>query len=88
MDDEQVIRKAARAGIEYAETAWAFAAMRAELIERWVGSTSGETAHREKLFVAVQTLDAVQKALLASIDNGKVARHSAEMTALLNPQNR
>lgn len=86
MDDEQIIRKAARAGIEYAETAEAFAGIRAEMVARWATSTLGEAVLRERLFLSVQIVDAVQKALLSTIDNGKVAKHSAEMTALLNPR--
>jgi len=86
MDDEQIIRKANRAAIEYLETAEAFALTRQALIDKWAGSDLSAGAERERLFYSVQSLDAVQKVLLQVIDSGKIAIASAEMQALLNPR--
>jgi len=86
MDDEQIIRKANRAAIEYLETEEAFAAVRQALINKWAGSELGASAERERLFFSIQSLDAVQTALRGVIEDGKVARHVADLQAQLNPR--
>lgn len=76
------LHRAGRASSELSMTDEIFTQLRAGAIEKWAATGIDHIATREKLFLTVQTIDAVRKALFEAVENGKVeafARHQAEM---------
>ena len=73
-----------RAGRELSETEAAFAAVRAAMVKRLLESPLSAGEDRERLYHAVQSLDAVRAALRQVVDSGKIeaaAREAAEAVA-------
>ena len=73
-----------RAAHELAETETAFAAVRAAMVKRLFESPLSGGDERERLYHAVQSLDAVRAAMRQVIDSGKIeaaARDAAEQVA-------
>jgi hypothetical protein len=84
--------KASRAGIELRETAEIMASLRQNAFETIAASPFDAEKQREKLYLFVQTIDAVKKALQAAVDAGLIEASAeqtrqilAEHTTLLRP---
>lgn len=71
LDDAR--RRATRAQRELDETNGAFNMMRESAVKAWLSSKSNEAEHREELYRAVQTIDAVRSYLMQIVDGAKVA---------------
>jgi hypothetical protein len=85
LTEEQRLERAARAQAELTLTDAILDEMRAKLIDRWAGTGIDHVATREKLFLAVQNIDAFRGALKRCVTDGQVLKHTAEMAALLAP---
>jgi hypothetical protein len=79
MNDEAAVRAAHRAQQELTQTEAAFTGLRQAMIDQWSQTASDQEHKREKLFLAVQTLDAVRKALLETVAAGEVANYVVEL---------
>jgi hypothetical protein len=80
----EAMARGERAGRELAETEAAFAAVRAAMVKRLLESPLNAGDERERLYHAVQSLDAVRAALRQVVDAGKIeaaARDAAEAVA-------
>lgn len=87
-----VTRRAAQARIEMDETETAFTALRAAMLEEIATSSLAHQDKRERLYLGIQALDGVRKALRQLVDAGLVentltaARAAmAEQTTFLRP---
>lgn len=75
------IARSHAAAREYAETETAFAALKGAMIGRLFTTPMHASDERERLYHAVQTLDAVRMAMREVIDSGRievVAREAAQ----------
>lgn len=81
MSDQHEAAAGGRAGRELAETEDAFDKLRAAMIAEWASTRVDQTDTREKLFLAVQTLDAVRAALIKMVDAGEAANARLELAA-------
>ena len=73
-----------RCARELAETETAFAAVRSAMVKRLFESPLNGSEERERLYHAVQSLDAVRAAMRQVIDSGRIeaaARDAAEQVA-------
>ena len=78
------IHRGERAAREFAEHDAAFAALREAMVKRLFESPLSAGDERERLYHAVQTLDAVRMAVRQVIDSGRLeaaARDAAEAVA-------
>ena len=64
---------------EYAETEAAFAALKGAMIGRLFATPMNATEERERLYHAVQTLDAVRMAMREVIDSGRIEAAAREV---------
>lgn len=85
MSPEERALRANRASIELPQTEIAFAELRDAIVEKWAATSVDHVATREKLFLSIQALDAVRKALMRSAADGVMLRHAEETAALLAP---
>jgi hypothetical protein len=74
-------REGAQAQQELVQTEAAFAAVRQAMVERLLNSAVADTAAREKLYLAVQSLDAVRKVLFDVIAGAQIEEAVAGMEA-------
>ena len=68
--NRDVIAKGHAAKHELTETEDAFARVRAALVAKLWGSTLDQSEERERLFMAVQALDAVRTVMREAVDAG------------------
>jgi hypothetical protein len=85
LTQEQRLERSSRAAVELPQTEQAFAELRAAIIEKWASTPTDHVTTREKLFLAVQSLDSVRKALIRVATDGAVLKHTAEVAELLAP---
>jgi len=83
-EEAQEAARGRQAAFELRETEKAFADVRQGLFEVIAKSALGEQELREKCFLAVQSLDAVKKALVEVAAGAAVADHSALIRGILN----
>ena len=74
-------REAAKAQQELTQTEAAFAAVRRAMVDRLLGSAVADGAAREKLYLGVQSLDAVRKVLFDVIAGAQIEEAVAGMEA-------
>ncbi len=72
MTDVNAIHRAGQARTELRETHAAFDAVRAAMVAQLLGSPLTASVEREKLYLGVQALDAVRKALQHVVDGGAI----------------
>lgn len=82
---DRAIPRGAKARAELDLTGQFFDKMREMAIERWESTSVDQTATREKLFLSVQTINAVRRALFEAVEAGKVEAHARHMAELLSP---
>ncbi len=78
------IARGEAAAREYAETERAFASLREAMVKRLFDTPLAAAEERERLYHAVQTLDAVRMAVRQVIDSGRIeaaAREAAGVVA-------
>lgn len=75
MEDHEVRARGAKARQELELTDQAFAGLRQAALEEIVATSPDQVAKRERLVICAQLIDAVRKALQASIDAGEVANY-------------
>lgn len=73
--------KAAR---EFEELSAAFDKVRADLLESIANTKLGEQDARERIYLAVQTMDAVKAALIGVANNAALADHEANISKVMN----
>lgn len=66
---------------EYEQTESAFAAVRAAMVERLFRTPLAAADERERLYLSVQTLDAVREALMTAMTSGEIERYVEEIAA-------
>jgi hypothetical protein len=76
-------KAAAQCKREYQQTEAAFDAVRAALVEKLFATKLDEPLVREKLYLAVQSLDAVRVCMEQVITTGEIERHVEETRELL-----
>lgn len=64
----------------------AFDALRDGLISRWAGSVTSDSEERERLFYAVQTLDAVRGVLVQAVQDGDYIKANDELAEMMKPK--
>jgi hypothetical protein len=69
MDDDARLRRALRAANELPETAAIFDRLRAGMMERWAATPMAASDERERIYLAVTTLNTVQNALRELADD-------------------
>ena len=74
------IARGQAAAREYAETATAFDTLKAAMIARLFTTPLTAADERERLYHAVQTLDAVRMAVREVIDSGRIESAAREAT--------
>lgn len=74
--DGETLRRTQQAKDELQLVGEAFEGIRQALIRRWLETTLDQTALREKLHTAAQTITAVEKALMGAVAAGEVANYS------------
>lgn len=74
-EEGDTIRRAERAGRELAETAAAFERLRGAMVDELLASPVVETALRERLYLGVQVLDGVRRALHEAVSAGEMANY-------------
>jgi hypothetical protein len=80
------IRDAAQARSELRQTEDAFSAMKAAAMNAWLSTKDGETAHREQLYRAVVTIEAVREHLFQIVATGDLeAAEQAFLKSLNQP---
>lgn len=80
MTDGDEIARGQRAHREFTELEAAFAKLRAASLEKIVVTEPGDVAGRERLVVAVQTLDAIKDELLRLVGAGRAAQTRQDKT--------
>ncbi len=70
---------------EYAETEAAFDALKAAMIARLFTTPLSAADERERLYHAVQTLDAVRVAMRGVIDSGRIEAAAREAAQAFGP---
>lgn len=85
MTDDETIALGHRAEAELSLTSKAFEGLRAKLIEKWISTPLEAVETREKYHQAVQTIGAVQSALMEVVASGHVAAHARAQADLLAP---
>lgn len=81
------VHRGSKASQELSLTNEVFDKLKAGAIDKWLSTSVGQEATREKLHQVVQVIESVRKALHEAVDNGKVeafARHQAELYAPAN----
>jgi hypothetical protein len=71
----ETLRVAERAATELTQTSAAFDRLRAAMVEELLASAVGNAAVREKLYLGVQVLDGVRRALQEAVSAGEVANY-------------
>jgi hypothetical protein len=66
---------------EYEQTESAFAQVRAAMVERLFQTPVAASDERERLYLSVQTLDAVREALMTAMTTGDIERYVEEISA-------
>jgi hypothetical protein len=84
MSDDEIRARAAQARSELNLTESAFERMRAEAVARLFASKEAETALREQLYRAVQTIDTVRNHLAALVQDAEVADFAEAIRAELS----
>lgn len=74
-------RKAVR---EYEELSAAFDAVRDGFLEALANTKLGEHDARERLYLSVQSLDAIKQALLSVASNASLQEHEEAMKKVMN----
>lgn len=82
MSDEAIAR-GQRAEREFKEVEAAFDAVRAACVARVFETPTSASDQREQLYMAVQSLDAVRKAMRMVIDNGQIEQAAKEAAEAL-----
>lgn len=82
--DDDVIEAAIKARGEWAQLESAFARTRNALSETLLGSALTENALREKLYLSVQVLDAVAKAMRETIQAGEIEELAERIRVTVN----
>lgn len=87
MDDAEILAQAHRSAGELRETAQVFADLRAAMIEKMVSTTLDQQHMREKLFMAIQSLDAVKSALFQAAQSAEIVNYTVLLAerGLTNP---
>jgi len=78
MNDEQALAQAHKAKAELELTDAAFTTLRTAMLDKLVATAIDQPVVREKLYLAVQTLDAVRQTLFETVQNGIVAEHALQ----------
>lgn len=86
MSDDKIKARANRAKIELTETEAAFTLMREQAVADLIASKPSETAKREQLYHAINTIDTVQTALKRTVQSGVQVDLIAELAAETKPQ--
>lgn len=81
MDDEDRLRRAHRAAQELPETTAIFDRLRAGLMDRWASTkiSAAGTEERERIFLAMDAMNAVQIALREVADDKTMLAYVAEI---------
>ncbi|MBI3678096.1 MAG: hypothetical protein HY243_15920 [Proteobacteria bacterium] len=66
---------------EYEQTESAFAKVRTAMVERLFKTPVGAGEERERLYMSVQTLDAVREALMTAMTTGEIEQYVEEIAA-------
>jgi len=75
--DRAALQGAERAAAELQQTEAAFARLRAAMVEELLASPVAQGALRETLYLGVQVLDGVRRALHEAVSAGEVANYRA-----------
>ena len=86
MIDSDVMRRAERAKRELRETEIAFNEVRSVLVTKLLSSGLDESDKRERLYLAVQVLDAVRSAMRDVMAGGEIEAKAAELAESFNVQ--
>ncbi len=79
--DRAALQSAERAATELRETEAAFGRLRAAMVEELLASPVAAEALREKLYLGVQVLDGVRRALHEAVGAGEVAQYRSLLAA-------
>lgn len=82
-DREETIIRGGQAAGELTLTEDVIAKLRAGMLEKIAGSTTGQRELREAMYFGVQALDAVRKALMDAVASGNHAAALDEMAAII-----
>lgn len=85
MTDDETIALGNQAARELSLTEKAFEGLREKLVEKWIATPLEAVDTREKYHQAVQTIGAVQRALMEVVGSGQIAVHARDTAALLAP---
>jgi hypothetical protein len=80
------IARGQAAAREYAETEAAFSALKAAMIGRLFTTPMNAAEERERLYHAVQTLDAVRMAMREVIDSGRIEAAARDAASVIGNQ--
>jgi hypothetical protein len=73
--DRAALQAAERSAVELSQTEAAFGRLRAAMVEELLASPVAADALREKLYLGVQVLDGVRRALHEAVGAGDVVRY-------------